>query len=188
MRFSVRFAGAGGHGLITASVVVADAAARAGFHVCQSQAYGPEARGGTAHADVIVSELPILHPKIVKADLLIALTREGLNAFAARIAEGGLLLADTSVEAGGFGVRSANLPILSSASEAFGSEAYAGMLSAGAALALMGGAVVQAAGEAVAERVPAKTVATNQNALEMGRELALAALKAPPLEVYEADL
>lgn len=188
MRFSVRFAGAGGHGLVTASVVFADAAARAGFRVSQSQSYGPEARGGTAHADVILSDLPILHPKIVRADLLIALTQSSFDAFAGQVSEGGSVFADASVAAGRFGGRSRNLPILSNALDVFGSEAYAGTISVGAAMALAAGVTAQMAKEALAERLPAKTLASNLKALEMGYELALAAIKAPPPEVYEADL
>ncbi len=48
-RFEIRLSGSGGQGIILAAIVLADAAAvYEGREVCQSQAYGPEARGGAA--------------------------------------------------------------------------------------------------------------------------------------------
>lgn len=188
MRFSARFAGAGGHGIITASVVLADAATSAGFHVCQSQSYGPEARGGTAHADVIVSDAKVLHPKIVRADLLIALTQGGLEAFASNINEGGTLVADDAVVGGPVRGRIASVPLLALAREKFGSENYAGILAVGAALAVFGVIPPDFAKEAVASRLPLASLAANEAALDLGLRTTLAALGAPPAQRYEADL
>lgn len=188
MRFSVRFSGAGGHGIITASVVLADAAARAGFQVCQSQSYGPEARGGTAHADVIASASPILHPKIVSVDLLIALTQGGLDSFAGQIAQDATVILDETVVAGRAGCRLAVLPVLSQARERFGAEAFAGIISVGAALAVFRAIPSGQAEESIAARLPGKTVPANLEALRVGIGLAEKALGTPPAPPYEADL
>lgn len=45
-RYEIRFSGSGGQGIITAAVVIADAAGSFdNKYVCQTQSYGPEARG-----------------------------------------------------------------------------------------------------------------------------------------------
>ena len=56
--------GYGGQGIITASILLAEAAAiYEGLQAVQSQSYGPEARGGATRADLIISEKPIHFPK-----------------------------------------------------------------------------------------------------------------------------
>ena len=50
-RFEIRFSGAGGQGIITAAIIFAEAAAiHESNYVCQTQSYGPEARGGKSKA------------------------------------------------------------------------------------------------------------------------------------------
>jgi len=54
-RYEIRLSGSGGQGIIMAAIILAEAAGvYDGKHVCQSQSYGPEARGGTSKAEVII--------------------------------------------------------------------------------------------------------------------------------------
>ena len=46
----LRLAGSGGQGVILATVILAEAAILAGKYTAQSQAYGPEATGGSGKA------------------------------------------------------------------------------------------------------------------------------------------
>ena len=55
-RYEMRFTGSGGQGVILASIVFAEAAVLAGLNTVQSQAYGPEARGGLCKAETILNE------------------------------------------------------------------------------------------------------------------------------------
>ncbi len=58
-RYEIRFSGAGGQGLITAGIILAEAASIIeGKHAVQSQSYGPEARGGASKSEVIISDAP----------------------------------------------------------------------------------------------------------------------------------
>ena len=54
-RNEIRLSGSGGQGLITAGIILAEAALLDGLNVVQSQSYGPEARGGASKAEVIIS-------------------------------------------------------------------------------------------------------------------------------------
>ena len=61
MKHNFRFSGTGGQGLITAGIILAEAAILDGKEAVQSQSYGPEARGGSSKAEAIISDDPIMH-------------------------------------------------------------------------------------------------------------------------------
>ncbi len=63
MKQEIRFAGYGGQGVILAAVILAEAAGLyENKEVAQTQSYGPEARGGAARADVVISDNAITYP------------------------------------------------------------------------------------------------------------------------------
>ena len=80
-RYEIRFAGSGGQGVILASVIVGEAAALfdEGWDSVQSQSYGPEARGGSCKADVVLSKGEIDYPKAVKPNLQVILTQKACD-------------------------------------------------------------------------------------------------------------
>jgi 2-oxoglutarate ferredoxin oxidoreductase subunit gamma len=87
--------GYGGQGIITASILLAEAAAiYEGLNAVQSQSYGPEARGGATRADLILSEKPIHFPKVLNPHILVCLSQEAYNKFWGIIRPGGLLVVD----------------------------------------------------------------------------------------------
>lgn len=47
----IRLSGSGGQGVITAAIILAEAAVNEGKEAVQSQSYGPEARGGASKAE-----------------------------------------------------------------------------------------------------------------------------------------
>jgi len=95
-RYELRFSGAGGQGLITAGIILAEAASIIeGKHAVQSQSYGPEARGGASKSEVIISDAPIDYPKATIVDACLAMTQEAADKYANGIKKGGLLLIDS---------------------------------------------------------------------------------------------
>lgn len=94
-RCRIIFSGSGGQGVITASIILAEAAVLyEGLNAVQSQAYGPEARGGATRADVIIDDEEIRYPKVNQPNVLICLTQEAYSKFSGIIRPGGLLLID----------------------------------------------------------------------------------------------
>lgn len=90
------FSGSGGQGVITAAIILAEASVMyEDLNAVQTQAYGPEARGGSTRADVIISDEPIYYPKVDHPNLVICLTQEAYNRFSRVIRPGGLLLTDS---------------------------------------------------------------------------------------------
>ena len=59
--------------------------------------YGPETRGGTANCSVIVSKEKINSPVFKNADHLIAFNSPSLEKFRGHVAEGGLILYNSSL-------------------------------------------------------------------------------------------
>ncbi len=90
------FSGSGGQGVITATIILAEAAVLyENLNAVQSQAYGPEARGGATRADVIISGSKINFPKVFQPNVLICLTQQAYSKFSPIIRPGGMLITDT---------------------------------------------------------------------------------------------
>ena len=97
-RYEIRLAGSGGQGLILAGIILAEAAGvYDGKFVCQTQSYGPEARGGASKAEVVISDAEIDYPKAIRPDVLLAMNQKSLDAFISDLKPGGLLLVDADL-------------------------------------------------------------------------------------------
>ena len=94
-RIRLVFSGSGGQGVITAAIILAEAAVLYdSLNAVQSQTYGPEARGGATRSDVIISDSAINYPKVIEPNVLVCLTQAAYNKFSGIIRPGGLLLTD----------------------------------------------------------------------------------------------
>jgi 2-oxoglutarate ferredoxin oxidoreductase subunit gamma len=172
-RFEMRFAGSGGQGVILASVILAEAAVIDGLHAVQSQAYGPEARGGVSKAETILSRGQIWYSKVTRPDFLLALTQASLDAYSKTLAEDAVVMFDDSLvpPAELDPARLAPVPILRCAKETVGKAFTANIVALGAinaALRLFDGAVLA---EAVRRHIPPGTEDINRKALESGAAL-----------------
>jgi len=87
--------GSGGQGVITAAIILAEAAVLyEDLNAVQTQSYGPESRGGATRADVILSTEPIYYPKVDQPNAAVCLTQEAYYRYSGLIRPGGLLLTD----------------------------------------------------------------------------------------------
>lgn len=92
------FSGAGGQGVITAAVLLAEAAvAHAGLNAVQTQSYGAQARGGAARSDVIIWDRPIHFPRVIQSNVLVCLTQAAFNKYHPAIRPGGVLITDSGL-------------------------------------------------------------------------------------------
>ena len=90
------FSGSGGQGVITASIILAEAAVLyENLTAVQSQSYGAEARGGATRSDVIISDSVIHFPKVIQPNVLVCLTQAAYGKFYPIVRPGGLLITDT---------------------------------------------------------------------------------------------
>ena len=170
-RYELRFSGAGGQGLITAGIILAEAASIIeGRSAVQSQSYGPEARGGASKSEVIISDQPIDYPKATIVDACLAMTQEAADKYANGIKEGGLLLLDADfvqrAPQGNFKVF--RLPIMRMAKEDIGREIVANVVALGAMIGLTGVVTKEAGEQAVLRKVPEAFKELNKKAYNMG--------------------
>jgi 2-oxoglutarate ferredoxin oxidoreductase subunit gamma len=97
-RYEIRLSGSGGQGMIFAGNVLSEAiGVEDGKNVCQTQSYGPEARGGASRSDLVVSSGEIYYPKPLKLDLLLALTQEACDTYFTALKEDGVLVVDSGM-------------------------------------------------------------------------------------------
>ena len=172
-RCEMRFAGSGGQGVILASVILAEAAVIDGQQVVQSQAYGPEARGGVSRAETILSRDRIWYSKVTRPDFLLALTQASLDAYSRTLAPDAVVMYDdTLVPPEGLSeARLVAVPILRTAKETVGKTFTANIVAVGAinaALRLFSAATLE---EAVRRHIPAGTEEINKKALAAGAAL-----------------
>lgn len=96
MKVQVRLSGSGGQGLILAGIILAHAAILDGKKALQSQTYGPESRGGSSRADVIISDNEIYFPHAINLDILLCLTQEAADKYLPFLKTNGIFIYDTT--------------------------------------------------------------------------------------------
>jgi 2-oxoglutarate ferredoxin oxidoreductase subunit gamma len=95
MLSEIRIAGFGGQGVILAAVVIGKAGAIfEGGYATMTQAFGPEARGGSSSAQVILSNEPILYPYVTQPDILVVMSQEAYTRFSPQLKPGGILITE----------------------------------------------------------------------------------------------
>jgi 2-oxoglutarate ferredoxin oxidoreductase subunit gamma len=167
-RFEIRLAGSGGQGLILAGIILAEAAGvYDGKFVCQTQSYGPEARGGASKAEVVISDAPIDYPKAIQPDVLLALNQKSLEAFSADLKPGGLVLVDADLVKEAPASRVLALPFTRIARD-LGRAMAANIVALGALAQLTGAVSLESLTAAVLARVPKGTEDLNKEALAAG--------------------
>lgn len=94
----IRLGGIGGQGIVLAGRLLGKAAALFDDKeaVC-TQSYGPEARGGAARADVVISDHPVDYPFVTAADVLAVLFHEAYVRYRPILRPGGTLIFDSAL-------------------------------------------------------------------------------------------
>lgn len=165
----LRLSGSGGQGLITAGIILAEAAIAEGKEAVQSQSYGPEARGGASKAEVIIADKFIYHPKVVTPGVVLAMTQQAADKYANDLAEDGLLIIDTDlVPNPPQGKKIISVPITHLSTEKLGRDLFANIIALGLLVKITGVVTLDTIKAAVAHRVPPHTVAKNMEALLIG--------------------
>ena len=168
------FSGSGGQGVITAAIILAEAAVlHENLLAIQSQAYGPEARGGAARSDVIISDSPIRFPKVTQPNVLVCLTQQAYNKFYAMIRPGGLLISDkryvkTERKAD---ARQRELPLYETVMEKIGNPLALNICTLGAVIGLTEIVRPESIMKVLADRISMEYLDMNQKALGLGMEL-----------------
>ena len=173
MKQTFRFSGTGGQGLITAGIILAEAALLDGKMAIQSQSYGPEARGGSSKAEVIISDEAIHFGRVMHPETLLVMSQEAADKYSADCTPDSLIITDSLfVENVPVSAHRVDLPITRTAVSTCGKALFANIVALGAVAALTNCVSIESLTKAVLDRVPKGTEDANKKALAAGFELA----------------
>lgn len=165
----LRLCGSGGQGVITAAIILAEAAIMEGKESVQSQSYGPEARGGASKSEVLISNEFIYHPKVVKPGLVLALTQQAADKYSSDLGGEGVLIIDEDlVPNPPAHPNVVKVPLTRLAVENLGKDLFTNIVSLGLLVKVTGVVSFETIQKAVAKRVPKATIEKNMKALQIG--------------------
>lgn len=170
-RVRLVFSGSGGQGVITAAIILAEAAViYEGLNATQSQSYGAAARGGSTRSDIIISDSEIDFPEVTQPNILVCLTQDAYNSYSSIIRPGGILLTDSryvqvtrKVDA-----KQIELPMYERVMEKIGKPVVFNICVLGALIGITEVVRAKSVMEAVADRVPKDFVDLNNRAFDLG--------------------
>jgi 2-oxoglutarate ferredoxin oxidoreductase subunit gamma len=170
-RKELTIAGVGGQGSILAGVILGSAAvAYDNKYAVQTQAYSAELRGGFAAAWVIVSDEPVVFPRVTRPDILVAQAQDSIDRFASVLKPEGILIFDrdliTSVSENirtAYGIRATSL-----ARNRFQATIVCNMIMLGAVCKVTDVVSRNALESAITAAVPKSKAEMNLNAFDLG--------------------
>lgn len=172
-KIEVRLAGFGGQGIILSGHILGKAASLIEQrHAVFTQSYGPEARGGSCSADVVVSESTIYYPKVGLPDVLVIMSQGAWGTYGGTIKPGGTLILDedlVSLDSEPEGITVYRVPATRIAEE-MGRKIVANIVMLGAVAALGGVVGYESLKESVLKSIPPGTEDLNISAFDKGHE------------------
>ena len=167
----IRFAGFGGQGVILAASVVGKAATLyQNLYATMCQNFGPESRGGSCSAQLLISSEPVLYPYVTQTDILAVMSQEAYFKFAGELKPNGLMIveedlvriSDLPAETRVYGIPATRL------AEEIGKKMVLNMVMVGAFVAVTKLLDPDAVRRAVAESVPGHLRDVNLRAFDAG--------------------
>ncbi|HYA94604.1 MAG TPA: 2-oxoacid:acceptor oxidoreductase family protein [Thermodesulfobacteriota bacterium] len=173
-RTEILIGGVGGQGVVLSGILMGTAATLfENKKAVQTQSYSSELRGGSARAEVIISEEPVSDPQVRRPDILIALAEEAIPRYVDRIKSKGLLVIDSDLvkgaKPGDYEILS--VPATSIADKEMGNIIVANLIILGALMKKTGLLSVESMEKAIEVSVPKTVTALNLNAFRRGLEL-----------------
>ena len=174
-RMEIRLAGTGGQGVILASIILAEASVNAGKFACQSQSYGPKARGGACKAEAIISDVKISYPEITSPTFVMALTQSAADKYVRKLREDAIVVLDSRVVPSEemLKYKLYRLPILDTAEHKVGRLVTANIVAVGAVNRILNICSFETLTKTVLGRVPKGTEEINLKALNAGNDMDL---------------
>ena len=98
-RTEVRLSGAGGQGIVLAGQIMGQAVSlyEKGKFATFTQSYGPEARGGSCSAEVVVSDESVGYPYVTDPQVLVIMSQEAYNKYTPNVNPKTVVIIDTDL-------------------------------------------------------------------------------------------
>ncbi len=173
MRTEIKIGGFGGQGVILSGYIIGRAASiYDNKFATMIQAFGPEARGSSCSAGVIVSPEAIAYPYITSPEIMIVMSQEAYTKFTPELASGGLLITEEEMVSPHNlrkDIKHFSIPATRIAEE-LGKRMVLNIVMMGFTTAVTGLVDVEAMRKAVLVSVPKGTEELNMNAFNRGYE------------------
>lgn len=172
-RTELTIAGVGGQGSILAGTILGSAAVTYdGKYAVQTQAYSSELRGGYAATWVVVSDEPVVFPRVIRPDVLIAQAQDSINRFGHSLKPDGTLIVDSDmIPAPPDNTRHVfKIPATSIARNRLKAPVTANIIMLGALCRVTGVVSREALEKAIVEAVPKQKGQLNLDAFNLGFE------------------
>lgn len=179
----VRFSGFGGQGIIRSGYILGKACSLYDDkYATLTQSFGPEARGSSCSAQVVISDAPVLYPYITVPDILVAMSRDGYEKYEPELQKDGILVFDEDLvkprppreKIRMYGVPSTRF------AEELGLRLVANLAMMGFFTAVTGLVSAEAMRKAIPGSVPDRGLEVNLKAFERGYEYGVEYLKQVP--------
>ncbi len=173
-RTRIVFSGSGGQGVITAAIILAEAAViHEGKNATQAQSYGAAARGGATRSDIIISDEEINFPLVTQPNVLVCLTQASYTAYSPIIRPGGTLITDSRYVkiAKKVDAKQLGLPLYDTVVKKIGKPIVFNICVLGALVGLTGILKPRSVMASIRDRVPPDFIDMNSRALELGIEM-----------------
>jgi len=169
MRVEIKFGGFGGQGIVLMGNIAAKAAALYdGKNAVFTPSYGPEARGGAASSNVVISDEEIDYPYVTQPDVLVVMSQGAYEKFAPMLKDEGLLIIDEDLVKLHNGEGRIAKIAATRIAENLGKRIVANIVMLGFFTSVTRLISYEAIKKAVLESVPAKFRELNEDALEKG--------------------
>lgn len=175
-RTEILIGGVGGQGVVLSGILLGTAATLfEGKKAVQTQSYSSELRGGSARAEVIVSEEPVSDPQVRRPDILIALAEEALPKYLHQMKPKGLLVIDSDLVKGAKQgeYEILQIPATSIAEKEMGNIIVANLIILGALIKKTGLLSIESMEKAIEVSVPKKAIGLNLSAFRKGLEVSV---------------
>ncbi len=169
-RLEIRVCGYGGQGVILAGFIIGQAASVfEGKNAVFVQDYGPEARGGTCRADVVISSERVLYPYIETPSVLLAMSQQAYDKYHPESDKDTLVIADEDLVKPEKTTKNRVLTVPAMRiAEELGRAAVANIVMLGFATTATDIVSVEAMRKSVLASVPKGTIKLNTEAFERG--------------------
>jgi len=178
MKKEIRICGFGGQGVILSGFIIGKAASVfMDYNAVQSQSYGPEARGGAARSEVIISDEKIGYPRPLGVDLLVAMSQESFDSYRSDVDKNTKIVVDPDL------VKKHDIgqPVYKihaqKIAENLGNKIVTNIVMVGASMAIFGLLDLDAVKQSVLDSVPKRFIDLNEKAFNKGVEAGNNALK-----------
>ncbi|MCK5561916.1 MAG: 2-oxoacid:acceptor oxidoreductase family protein [Thermoplasmata archaeon] len=179
MRQEIRIAGFGGQGIVLSGRILGECAVNSGKNAVQTQSYGPESRGGAARSEIIIADQNIDYPRVIEADVLVALSQPGLDKYHSQTKKKGKIFIDSGLVEAAPTIKHSNIievPFTKTA-EKVGRKIVANIVMLGYLTPVLKFTTKNFMKKTILDNIPKGTEKLNVKAFEQGYKLGMKMLK-----------